>query len=248
MIPYCNIYSSFIQRAYDQIIHDVALQNLKVVFCLDRAGIVGHDGATHHGAYDLSFLRCVPNLIIAAPRDEFQLRNLMFTAQLDKHNFPIAIRYPRGKSTKPKSEICFNELEIGKGVKLKSGTDIAIIAVGTPGNTALKAAENLEKEGILVSVYDMIFIKPLDKELLKDAFSIHKHIITIEDNSIEGGFGSAVVEFANDNDFNVKITRLGIPDSFVEHGTQDELIAECGYDIINLQNTVKKNLKVLISG
>jgi 1-deoxy-D-xylulose-5-phosphate synthase len=247
MIPYCNIYSSFIQRAYDQIIHDVALQNLKVVFCLDRAGIVGHDGATHHGAYDLSFLRCIPNLKIAAPRDEFQLRNLMFTAQLEKHQFPIAIRYPRGKSTKPKSEISFEEIQIGKGEKLLSGNDIAIISAGTPGNTALKAAENLAKEGIQVSVYDMIFIKPLDKELLKDAFSKHKHIITIEDNSIEGGFGSAVAEFANDNGFDIKITRLGIPDRFVEHGTQDELIAECGYDIINLQNTVKKIHQVFIN-
>lgn len=247
MIPFCNIYSSFIQRAYDQIIHDVALQNLKVIFCLDRAGIVGHDGATHHGAYDLSFLRCIPNLVIAAPRDEFQLRNLMFTAQLEKHKFPIAIRYPRGKSTKPKSEINFDEIEIGKGVQLKSGADIAIISAGTPGNTALKAAENLEKEGIIVSVYDMIFIKPLDKVLLKDALSKHKHIITIEDNSTEGGFGSAVTEFANDNGYAVKITRLGIPDRFVEHGTQDELIAECGYDESNLQNAVKKINEVFIN-
>ncbi len=240
MTPFCNIYSSFTQRAYDQIIHDVALQKLHVVMCLDRAGLVGHDGATHHGAYDISFLRCVPDLVISAPMDEFQLRNLMFTAQLDKNSFPWVIRYPRGKTSNAKSEINFEELEVGKGRCLVKGEKLAIISIGTTGVTALKVAATLAEEGINISVYDMIFVKPLDNELLHEVLSTHKHIITIEDNSIIGGFGTAVLEYASDNDFDIKITRLGIPDRFVEHGTQEELIEECGYDFKNLLSVVKK--------
>lgn len=246
MIPFCNIYSTFSQRAYDQIIHDVALQNLHVVFCLDRAGIVGQDGATHHGAFDISFLRCIPNLIISAPRDEFQLRNLLYTSQLEKNNFPFVIRYPRGKSTQPKSEIRFVEMPIGKGQKLIEGDNIAILSIGTPGNTALKAAEQLKDKGIFISVYDMIFVKPLDTDLLDDAFSKHKIIITIEDNVIIGGFGSAILEFMAEKNYHAEVIRLGIPDRFVEHGTQEELISECGYDFISLTSLVEKKHNMLV--
>lgn len=246
MIPFCNIYSSFAQRAYDQIIHDVALQNLHVVFCLDRAGLVGHDGATHHGAFDISYLRCIPNLVIAAPRDEFQLRNLMYTAQLEKNSFPFVIRYPRGKTLNPKSEISFSEMEIGKGQCLVEGKDIAIIASGPSGNTALKVAAEIKKAGYDISVYDLIFIKPMDKDLLTEIFSKHKLVISIEDNAIIGGIGSALSEYITDNNLNIKLERLGIPDRFIEHGTQEQLIDECGYGYSNLLLAVEKMCKLLI--
>lgn len=240
MLPFCNIYSSFMQRAYDQVIHDVALQNLKVIFFLDRGGLVGNDGATHHGAYDLSYMRCVPNLVIAAPRDEFQLRNLMFTLQLEKHKFPAVLRYPRGKSSNAKSEIIFNEIEIGKGIELYNGNNIAILTIGTTGNTAIKIANQLEQENINIGVYDMLFLKPLDDKLLKMIFSKYKIIITIEDNSIIGGFGSAIFEYMIDNNFHSKIYRFGIPDKFIAHGSQEQLIEECGFNYENLYNFVKK--------
>lgn len=240
MLPFCNIYSSFMQRAYDQVIHDVALQNLKVIFFLDRGGLVGNDGATHHGAYDLSYMRCVPNLVIAAPRDEFQLRNLMFTLQLEKHKFPSVLRYPRGKSSKAKSKIIFNEIEIGKGIEIYSGNNIAILTIGTTGNTAIKIANQLKQENISIGVYDMLFLKPLDDELLKMIFSKYKIIITVEDNSIVGGFGSAISEYMIDNNFNAKIYRFGIPDKFIAHGSQEQLIEECGFNYENLYDFVKK--------
>ncbi len=246
MIPFCNIYSSFTQRAYDQIIHDVALQKLHVIMCLDRAGLVGNDGATHHGAFDISFLRCVPDLVIAAPMDEFVLRNLMYTSQLAKNKFPIVIRYPRGKSSLPKSEITFEEIPIGKGRCLIKGEDVAIVTVGTPGVTALKVAATLAEEGINISVYDMIFVKPLDKELLNEICSNHKYIISVEDNSIAGGFGTALLEYISDNEFDIKLKRFGIPDRFIEHGSQEQLIEECGYDYSNLLSGVKKICKLLI--
>ncbi len=238
--PFCNIYSTFLQRAYDQIIHDVALQNLPVIMCLDRAGLVGNDGATHHGAFDISFLRCIPNLVIAAPRNEFQLRDLMYTAQLEKSNFPFIIRYPRGLSTQKPSEIKFNEIQIGKGQCLKKGENIAIISIGTPGNTALELANEMQKENINLSVYDMIFVKPLDMTLLHEIFETHEHVISIEDNSLAGGFGSSLAEIISDKNYNIKLTRLGIPDKFIEHGTQAQLITDCGYDYTYLLNTVKK--------
>lgn len=244
--PFCNIYSTFSQRAYDQIVHDVALQNLPVVMCLDRAGLVGNDGATHHGAYDISFLRCIPNLTIAAPRNEFQLRDLLYTAQLDKSNFPIVIRYPRGLSTEKPSDIEFHEIKIGKGERLKKGEDIAIVSIGTPGNTALNLANDLEKEDINISVYDMIFVKPLDDQLIEEILSQHKHIITIEDNAITGGFGSSISEIASNSEHNTKVTRLGIPDNFIEHGSQAQLIKDCGYDYTYLLETVKKICKLFI--
>ncbi|HOZ30919.1 MAG TPA: 1-deoxy-D-xylulose-5-phosphate synthase [Bacteroidales bacterium] len=245
IIPFCNIYSSFAQRAYDQIVHDVALQNLHVVLCLDRAGLVGKDGATHHGAFDISYLRCIPNLVIAAPMDEFQLRNLMFTAQLDKNAFPFVIRYPRGKSSKPKSEIIFEELEIGKGRCLLKGENLAIVTIGIMGISALKIAGELAKENINISVYDMIFAKPLDYSLLHEVLSNHKYVISIEDNSIAGGFGTSILEYISDNDYSVKFKRYGIPDRFIPHGTQEELYEDCGYNFDKILDDVKKICKVL---
>ncbi len=238
MTPFCCIYSSFLQRAYDQLIHDVALQNIPVIFCIDRAGIVGHDGATHHGVFDISFLRCVPNLIIAAPRDEFQLRNLMYTAQLQKHENPIVIRYPRGKSSSPKSEIVFNEIEFGKGKCEVQGSDLAIVSVGPSTLNAINLANELKQTGVNISVYDMIFVKPLDYELMDQVCEKHKYIVTIEDNVVAGGFGSAVLEYVSEKNYDVKLTRLGIPDRFIEHGTQSELIEECGFDLDGLRKTV----------
>ncbi len=243
MIPFCCIYSTFAQRAFDQIVHDVALQNLHVIFCFDRAGLVGKDGATHHGSFDISFLRCIPNLVIAAPMDEFELRNLLYTAQLEENKFPFVIRYPRGKSFYPKSEIEFNELQIGKGKCLRRGVDVAIVTVGTTGQTAVKVADKLlNEDNVSVSVYDMIFVKPVDEELLREACENHKYIVTIEDNSVAGGFGSEVLEYVSDNDYNVKVKRFGIPDYFVAHGTQEELIAECRYDVESVYNSIKKLL------
>lgn len=242
IIPYCCIYSTFSQRAFDQIVHDVALQNLHVVLCLDRAGLVGKDGATHHGSFDISFLRCIPNLVISAPSDEFQFRNLLYTAQLEKNKFPFVIRYPRGKSFHPKSEINFAEMEIGKGQCVRRGTDVAIVTVGTAGQTAAIVADRLHNEGIEVSVYDMIFVKPVDKELLGEACAQHRQIVTIEDNALQGGFGSMVLEFVSDNGFDTKVKRFGIPDYFVMHGTQAELIKECGYDADTVYEWIRNYL------
>ena len=245
--PFCNIYSTFVQRAFDQIVHDVALQNLPVIMCLDRAGLVGNDGATHHGAFDISFLRCIPNLTIAAPRNEFQLRNLMFTAQLDKNNFPFVIRYPRGESTQPPSKPEFKELEIGKGECVIKGENIALVSIGTPGNTAIQVAKDLKNDNIQISVYDMIFAKPLDLDLLFEIFRNHQHIITIEDNSLMGGFGSEIAEIITDHKIDIELTRLGIPDKFIEHGCQAELIRDCGYDYTYLLSAVKKICKLFIN-
>lgn len=229
MIPFCNIYSSFMQRAYDQVIHDVAIQNLPVTFFLDRAGLVGSDGATHHGAYDLAFFRCIPGLTIASPLNEVELRNMMYTAQL-KPAGPVVIRYPRGRGVTVDWKKPFGEIEFGKGQMLKDGTDLAILSLGPIGNEASKAIEELEKEHISVAHYDMRFLKPLDNKLLKSIFSRFNKIITIEDASIVGGLGSAVIEYMNDNSYKAKVIRLGIPDRFVDHGTQEELYRECGYD------------------
>ncbi|MBR5984630.1 MAG: 1-deoxy-D-xylulose-5-phosphate synthase [Bacteroidales bacterium] len=243
IVPYCCIYSTFAQRSFDQIVHDVALQNLHVVLCLDRAGLVGKDGATHHGAFDISYLRCIPNLVISAPSDEYQLRNLLYTAQLEKNNFPFVIRYPRGKSFYPKSEIEFSEMEIGKGKRVRKGDDLAIVSIGTAGHTAIKVADKLhDDDSVTVSVYDMVFVKPLDENLLREACETHKYIVTIEDNVMAGGFGSEVLEFVSDNDYDVKVKRFGIPDRFVMHGTQEELIRECGYDADSVYGWIKKRL------
>ena len=229
MVPFCNIYSSFMQRAYDQVIHDVAIQNLPVVLCLDRAGLVGSDGATHHGAYDLAFFRCIPGMTIASPLNEVELRNMMYTAQLGKKG-PMVIRYPRGRGVMVNWKQPFRKLDIGIGQQLKDGSDLAILSLGPIGNHVTEAISLLDLEHISVAHYDMRFLKPLDHNLLDKVFSRFDKVITVEDASTVGGLGSAVIEFMNDKDYNAKILRLGIPDRFVEHGTQEELYRECGYD------------------
>lgn len=229
-IPYCNIYSSFIQRAYDQVIHDVALQNLHVVFCIDRGGLVGTDGATHHGFFDLAFMRSIPNMIVAAPMDSLELRNLLYTAQLDKNAKPFSIRYPKGNGMVTEWQKPFEETEIGRARLISEGSDIAVLSIGHPGNFVVEAAAKVASEGITVTHWDMRFLSPLDAEALHSVFSKFRNIITVEDGVLKGGLGSAVIEFMCDNGYNAKIRRLGIPDYFVEHGTQDELIKECGFD------------------
>ncbi len=241
LIPFCNIYSSFAQRAYDQIIHDSAIQNEKVIFCLDRGGLVGADGATHHGVFDLAFLRCIPNLTIASPMNEQELRNMMYTAQ-EVLPGPFVIRYPRGRGVMKKWHTKFELLEIGKGRKLRDGTDVAVISIGHPGNFVSEAIEQL-KGSIAVAHYDLRFLKPLDESLLHEACSTFKTIITVEDGVINGGMGSAVTEFANRNNYCVKIDSLGVKDYFVEQGKPEELYRECGYDAEGIAETIKKYLK-----
>ena len=238
MIPFCNIYSSFMQRAYDQVIHDVAIQNLPVIFCLDRAGLVGSDGATHHGAYDLAFFRCIPGMTIASPINEVELRNMMYTAQLRQAG-PMVIRYPRGRGVTVDWKQTFSELETGKGQQLKEGNDLAILTLGPIGNQAAEAIAILEKEHISIAHFDMRFLKPLDTKLLDKIFSKFDKIITVEDASIVGGLGSAVIEYMNDNNYRAKILRLGIPDRFVDHGTQEELYRECGFDTAGIAAAAK---------
>jgi 1-deoxy-D-xylulose-5-phosphate synthase len=242
MIPFCNVYSTFLQRAYDQIIHDVALQKLQVIFCLDRAGLVGEDGATHHGAFDLAYLRCIPNLIVAAPMNEEELRNMMFTAQ-SSNKGPFVIRYPRGRGVMPEWKTPYRELEVGKGRMIRDGNEVAIISIGNIGNDAEKACKVLEKEGIGVALYDMRFLKPVDVALLHEVFKKYKKIITIEDGAIIGGLGSVVIEFMSDHGYNARLTRLGIPDHFIEQGTIAELHHECGYDVEGIVLAVQSILR-----
>ena len=227
-IPFCNIYSTFLQRAYDQVIHDVALQNLPVVFCLDRAGLVGEDGATHHGVFDIAYLRCIPNLIVFAPRNEIELRNILYTAQLGLKN-PIAIRYPRGAGTIIDWQKPFEEIEIGKGICLKDGKVIAVLSIGTIANNVTEAFALLNNKSDF-SHYDMRFIKPLDEKLLHQIFEKHPTIIAIEDGVLKGGFGAAVLEFASKNNYTNKIKILGIPDNFIAHGNVHKLQEEIGLD------------------
>ena len=234
LTPFCNIYSTFLQRAYDQIIHDVALQKLPVIFCLDRAGLVGEDGATHHGVFDLSYLRCIPNLIIFAPRNEMELRNIMYTSQLGL-DVPIAIRYPRGKGVTLDWKQPFNKIEIGKGIQLKKGQRIAVLTIGTISKNVEEAISDLK-----ISHYDMRFVKPLDQKLLKDIFNNYDTIVTVEDNSIRGGFGSAILEFASENNYSNPIKTLGIPDKFIEHGSVDELQKSIHLDAKNLRDILVK--------
>jgi 1-deoxy-D-xylulose-5-phosphate synthase len=240
MKPFCNIYSSFMQRAYDQAIHDVILQDLPVVFCLDRAGIVGADGATHQGAFDISYFRCIPNIVIAAPKDEIELRNMMFTAS--EYNHPIVIRYPRGKGVHIIWQKPFERLEIGKGEQLIVGEKIAILALGHPVNFALRAANKLEEKGIKISVYNMRFAKPIDKDLVVEACKRHSTIITVEDGSIMGGFGSGVLELMQEMGFKNEVIRLGIPDKFIDHATQIEQYEECGYNTATIIKRVEEIL------
>ncbi len=240
MIPFCNIYSSFMQRAYDNVIHDVALQELPVIFCLDRAGIVGSDGATHHGIFDLAYMRCIPNMTIAAPRNEIELRNLMQTA-LEFRKGPFVIRYPRGKGSIIDWRNEMKAIEIGKGEKLKSGKDIAILTIGAISNPAAEAISILEKDSALsIAHYDLRFLKPLDEEILHSICKEFKNIITIEDGVINGGFGSAVIEFISDNQYNVSVKRLGIPDTFVEHGSPEELYEMLGLNAAGIAASIKE--------
>jgi len=239
IVPFCNIYSSFMQRAFDQVIHDVALQHLNVVFCLDRAGLVGDDGATHHGAYDLAFMRLIPNITISAPRNEVELRNLMYTAQLNDMG-PFVIRYPRGKGVITDWQQPFEEIPVGKGLKLKDGTDMAFVTIGAIGNEVTKAINQLAKENIHAAHYDMRFLKPLDEALLHEVFKKHAHVITVEDGTVLGGLGSAVMEFMVENGYKSNIQRLGIPDRFVEHGSPEQLRKECGFDAESIYDTAKK--------
>ena len=232
LVVFCNIYSTFLQRAYDQVIHDVALQNLPVIFCLDRAGLVGEDGATHHGVFDLAYLSCIPNLIIFAPRNEIELRNIMYTAQLGLDN-PIAIRYPRGKGVTIDWKQPFSNIEIGKGIELKKGASLAVLSIGFISENVSTAIKNV-KNNTTIGHYDMRFIKPLDEDLLHQVFKNYKTIITIEDGTIKGGFGSAVLEFAAHNNYKNSIKCLGIPDEFVEQGTIDELQKLTSLDAYNI--------------
>ncbi len=238
MKVFCNVYSSFMQRAYDQVIHDVALQKLPVIFCLDRAGLVGDDGPTHHGCYDISYLRCIPNMIISSPMNESELRNLMYTAQLASTQLPFVIRYPRGEGVMPEWKTEMKEIEIGKGRKLKDGENIAILTIGHPGNFAASAIRDLKAEGLDPAHYDMRFVKPLDEVLLHEVFSKFNKVITVEDGSIKGGFGSAILEFMNEHQYHANVKMLGIPDRLVEHGTPKELHRECAYDAEAIRETV----------
>ena len=242
LLPFCNIYSSFIQRSYDQIIHDVALQNLKVVFCLDRGGLVGSDGATHHGFFDLAFMRNIPNMIVAAPMDEVELRNMMYTAQLDSIKHPFSIRYPRGRGIYTDWRKPFEEIPVGKSRILRDGGDIAVLSIGLPGNFVENAASVLDYEGIKIAHYDMRFVAPIDEEALHNVFRRFDKIITVEDGMLKGGFGSAVIEFMCDNQYTAQVKRLGIPDYFVEHGTQEELYKECRFDAMSIADTIRQML------
>ena len=243
MIPFCNIYSTFMQRAYDQVIHDVAIQKLPVVFCLDRAGLVGADGPTHHGAYDLAYMRCIPNMVIAAPMNESELRNMMFTAQLPG-NGPIAIRYPRGQGVMVDWKTPFEQLEIGKGKKICGGEDVAILSIGHVGNYTVSACSELSESDIYPAHYDLRFAKPLDRVLLHEIFSNFSKIITVEDGCLPGGFGSSIIEFMSDNNYTAQIVRLGIPDKIIEHGDPEQLHKECGYDSESIKNAVLKLLEL----
>ena len=243
MRVFCNIYSSFMQRAYDQVVHDVAIQKLPVVFCLDRAGLVGEDGPTHHGCYDIPFMRCIPNMVISAPMNEEELRNLMYTAQLESNKHPFVIRYPRGEGVLTNWRTAFKELSIGKGRKLKDGNGIAILSFGHPGNFAQAAIRELRTEGIDPAHYDLRFVKPIDEDLLHEVFAKYNKIVTVEDGTVVGGFGSAVLEFMNQHQYKASIEILGIPDRLVEHGSPAELHRECAYDAQGIAAAVRMLMK-----
>jgi len=244
MVPFCNIYSSFMQRAYDNVIHDVALQELPVIFCLDRAGVVGSDGATHHGIFDLAYMRCIPNITIAAPRNEIELRNLMYTAQEFKSG-PFVIRYPRGKGYIVDWKQPMKKVKIGKGEQLKAGKDLAVITIGTMAHSAARAIEKVERENeISIAHYDMRFLKPLDTEMLHEIASNFKQIVTIEDGVINGGFGSAVLEFMADNNYKLNVKRLGINDTFVEHGTPEQLYNMLGLDTEGIAKSLLEYINI----
>ena len=241
MIPFCNIYSSFMQRGYDMVIHDVALQNLHVIMCLDRAGLVGEDGATHHGVFDLAYMRPIPNLTIASPLNECDLRNLMYTAYVAQDG-PFVIRYPRGKGEKTDWRTPLEVLPIGKGRKLREGKDLAILSIGPIGNEVAKAIDRAEAEGRSVAHYDMIYLKPLDEALLHEIGQAYSRIITVENGVVRGGFGSAVLEFMADNGYTPRVERIGVPDRFIEQGSIPELYKLCGMDAESIYRCIMKEV------
>lgn len=249
MRVFCNIYSSFMQRGYDSVVHDVAIQKLPVIFCLDRAGLVGDDGPTHHGCYDIAYMRCIPNMIISAPMNESELRNLMYTAQLESTNAPFVIRYPRGEGVMAEWRTEMKKIDIGTGRKLRDGKDIAILTIGHPGNFAAAAIRNLKNFDIEPAHYDMRFVKPLDEAMLHEVFSKYDKIITVEDGTVLGGFGSAILEFMAAHKYHAEVRILGIPDLLIEHGSIKQLHRECGFDVEGIEQTVKEmmNHKVNIS-
>ncbi|MFZ9954600.1 MAG: 1-deoxy-D-xylulose-5-phosphate synthase [Flavobacteriales bacterium] len=239
LVPFCNIYSSFMQRAFDQVVHDVALQKLQVVFCLDRAGFAGADGATHHGAYDIAYMRCIPNMVVSSPMNESELRNLMYTAQLPGGG-PFSIRYPRGEGVMIEWKTPMKEIKIGTGRKMIHGDDVAILTIGPVGNFATEACAQLEADKISAAHYDMRFAKPIDEMLLHEVFGKFKTVITVEDGTLLGGMGSAVLEFMSDHGYQAQVVRLGIPDRFVDHGSQQELYKECSFDAQSIYETAKR--------
>lgn len=243
LIPFCNIYSTFMQRAYDQVVHDICLQNLPVVLCLDRAGFAGADGPTHHGAYDLAYFRCIPNLVVSSPMNEEELRNMMYSGSI--HNGPYSIRYPRGKGVMPEWKTEMREIPVGQGRIIKEGEEIAILTLGHIGNYAVEASEILSKEGLNPAHYDMRFVKPLDEDLLHEVFGKFTKVITVEDGCLMGGFGSAVVEWMIDNNYSAQVKRLGIPDEVVEHGEQLQLHKICGFDPEGIADTVRSMTEVI---
>lgn len=245
LIPFCNIYSTFMQRAYDQVIHDVCIQNLPVNFCLDRSGFAGADGPTHHGAYDIAYMRCLPNMIVSSPMNEAELRNLMFTAQIPRPETAFTIRYPRGQGVLPNWKTPMEEIKIGSGRKLRDGDELAILTLGHIGNYAMTVCSRLANKGIAVGHFDMRFVKPLDSKLLKEVFRKYKKIITVEDGCLQGGFGSAILEFMADHGFTAEVKRLGIPDAVIEHGEQIELHRECGFDTEGIEKAVLDMLETI---
>ena len=247
MRVFCNIYSSFMQRAYDMVIHDVAIQKLPVVFCLDRAGLVGEDGPTHHGCYDIAYMRCIPNMIISAPMNESELRNLMYTSQLESNKLPFVIRYPRGEGTMPEWKTKMEEIKIGTGRKLKDGEEIAILTFGHPGNFAAAAIRDVKGEGMNPAHYDMRFVKPLDEVMLHEVFSKFNKVITVEDGTVVGGFGSAILEFMNEHGYKADVKIMGIPDSLVEHGTPKQLYDEIGIDANGIAEAIREMASVKIA-
>ena len=249
MRVFCNIYSTFMQRAYDMVIHDVAIQNLPVVFCLDRAGLVGEDGPTHHGCYDIAYMRCIPNMIISAPMNEKELRNLMYTAQLETTVNPFVIRYPRGEGVMPEWRTPLEPIVIGKGRKLRDGQDVAILSFGHPGNFAAAAIRDVKAEGINPAHYDMRFAKPLDETMLHEVFAKFNKVITVEDGTVVGGFGTAILEFMNTHGYKADVKIMGIPDKLIDHGTPKQLYNEIGLDANAIANTLRDLLKekVMIS-
>ncbi|MCL4105893.1 UNVERIFIED_CONTAM: hypothetical protein GTU68_012531 [Idotea baltica] len=245
--PFCNIYSTFMQRAYDQVVHDVAIQKLPVIFCLDRGGLVGADGPTHHGVFDIAYMRNIPNMIVASPMNEIELRNLMYTAQQDDQLMPFSIRYPRGKGVTIDWKQPFEAIEIGKGRLITEGEQVAVLSLGHHGNIVQEAFQDLNQEGIFPAHFDMRFVKPLDEEMLHDIFRSFDRVITVEDGAIQGGFGSAILEFMADNGYTAQVKRLGVPDQFIEHGTQRELYDECGYGRAGIAETVRQMATVRVT-